>query len=372
MAKNRLNDPCWCGSGKKYKKCHGHPSYSEKPPISEFIQDQKQVYSKDTCYAPDDFKHECSGKVINAHTVSKSSNLKPIACDSHVYCFKASIGGLIKTGGNLTIEKTSINHTSAFYGFCTKHDTELFKPLDFGFEINDEHIFLNHYRTLVRELYIKDNNALFQSGKLKNYDKGMNIFQQIQFQQLVDDMFTGTDVGLRDLNIIKKEMDTKLVEKRFDSMKYYALIIDQIPEIMSTGVWVVSSDFEDNKLVDLLELDKNYNSMSVSTLLFSKNKGIILFSWDESIECPECIDFIKSLHALSSSDKIKAVVYWLFAVNENIYFSPTWWENLGPSKQKQISDLFHSTLIGLPNLSLYKDLDVVSWEIEDIQTNIEL
>lgn len=370
--KYNRNDPCWCKSGKKYKKCHGHPSHKVKIATSELIKDQSQVYTKDKCYAPDSLLDECSDKIIRAHTISKSTNLKPISKNEHVYCFQASFGGMIKSNGKLTIEKTSIKKTSIFHGFCSKHDAELFREIDLDFDISSEHIFLNHYRTLTRELYLKEKNSIYQKSKMKTYDKGMDFMQQIIFQNHIEGISSGTDAGHRDLKITKSSLDKKLVERNYDDIKYYALVIDSIPDIMSTGVWVVSSDFKNNQLADLSDLSKNYNAMSISTLLYSENKGVILFSWDGSIESPECFSFIETLHLLSDVDKVKATVYWLFAVNENIFFSPKWWENLLPSKQQQLSNIFHSTLMDLPDLSLYESLDVVSWNINEIKTNIEL
>lgn len=370
--KYKRNDPCWCNSGKKYKKCHGHPSYKTKPALSEFMKDQSKIYTQDKCYAPDALQHECSKKIIKAHTVSRSANLKPISKNDHVYCFEANLGGMIKTNGKLTITKKSIKKTSIFYGFCSQHDTELFKKIDLNFEISNEHIFLNHYRTLTRELYLKEKNSIFQSSKMKEYDKGMNIINQMIYQSQVDGLSIGTDIGERDLRQIKSVLDEKLISKDYTGMKYYALIIDSVPEIMSTGVWVVSSDFENNQLADLSILENNYNSMSVSTLLYSNNKGIILFSWEDTIDCPECIQFIEILNKLSNDEKVKAIVYWLFSVNENIYFSPDWWEALESSKKEQVSQLFHNTLLDLPDLSLFRSLDIINWNIDDIHTNIEL
>lgn len=369
---SKRNALCWCGSKKKFKKCHGHPSYDKKIELSEIINDHKEIYSNDLCYAPETLHHECSEKIISAHTISKSLNLKSIAEHEHVYSFKPSLGGLIKNGGKFSVEKTSIKKTSTFNGFCSKHDSELFKSIDSNFEISHEHIFLNYYRTLVRELFLKEKNAKFQSDKMKSYDKGMNLLEQIMFQKTVDLVHMGFDVGHRDLQVVKKVLDKKLIDKKFDDMKYYALIINKIPDIMSSGVWVVTSDFNDNELADLSDLEKNYNSLCVSTLLFSTNQGLILFSWNESIDCPECIKFITSLNNLSNDNKIKAAVYWLFTANENIYFSPKWWNNLEISKQKQIIDLFHNTIVDIPKLSLYQDLDIVDWQIEDIKTNIAL
>lgn len=44
----------------------------------------KFILSK-KCSVPKSFNKDCSNKIIKAHTISKSSSLKEIAEDSHVY-----------------------------------------------------------------------------------------------------------------------------------------------------------------------------------------------------------------------------------------------------------------------------------------------
>lgn len=371
--KQQRNALCWCNSGKKYKKCHGHPSYSIPIPTSQIIQDQKDQYPHDRCYVPNEYRAECNNKIIRAHTISKSINLNPIAQNEHVYSFMGSnFSQLIKTNGKFIAEKISVKKASTFGGFCDKHDSEIFKALDSGFDFTSEQIFLNYYRTLVRELYIKEKNVHHQTTIMKSYDKGLSPIQQKRYQDFLFNASMGMDIGHRDLERIKLQMDKKLVSKKFTSMKYYGILIDTIPDIISTCVWVVSCDFENNQLADLSNFSKFYNSISVSTLILSDKQGVILFSWNDEISSPECYSFIQNLHKLSDSEKIKACVYWLFAINENIYFAPAWWEALEKTKQQQITDIFNNTLLDKKDLSQYNSLDVVNWNIKEIKTNISL
>ncbi len=371
MSKIQRNAPCWCKSGKKYKKCHGHPSYTTQTPISQIIQDQKDRYTQNICYAPTKYHHECSSHIIQAHTISKSKNLAKIAQNEHVYSFMGSnFGQLIKTNGKITARRMSIKQASTFSGFCSKHDSEIFKPLDEDFDLTLEKIFLNYYRTMVRELYLKEKNTSYQKTTMKNYDKGLSKIEQILYQTSLSRLSTGMDIGHRDLKIIKSNMDKNLLSKNFSSMKYYAIIINKIPDIISTCVWVASSDFQGNSLVDLSDAEQYYNSICVSTLVLSGEQGLILFSWDDELKSSECYKFIHSLHQLPSNHKIQACAYWLFACNENIFFSPEWWDLLGISKQQQITDIFNSTLMELPDLSQYNSLNVVDWNIDEIKTNI--
>lgn len=371
MPKIQRNALCWCKSGKKYKKCHGHPSYTTQTPLSQIIQDQKDQYTQNICYTPTEYHHECSGHIIQAHTISKSKNLTYISNNGHVYSFMGfNLGHLIKSDGEIQVRKISIKQASTFSGFCSKHDSEIFKPLDEGFDLTLEKIFLNYYRTMVRELYLKEKNASYQKTTMKNYDKGLSTIEQILYQISLSGFSTGTETGHRDLKIIKSNMDKNLLSKNFSSMKYYAIIINKIPDIISTCVWVASSDFEGNSLVDLFDVDQYYNSICVSTLVLSNEQGLILFSWDDELKSPECYKFIHSLHQLSSNEKIQACVYWLFAYNENIYFSSQWWDSLKTIEQQQITDIFNSTFMKSPDLSQYNSLNVVDWNIDEIKTNI--
>lgn len=85
------NQPCWCGSGKKYKKCHLNREAEEEIKLWEAEQSFKKAYGSKYCTVPDTLKNECNGNIVRAHSVSKSMNLKKIARNGHVYAFIPSI-----------------------------------------------------------------------------------------------------------------------------------------------------------------------------------------------------------------------------------------------------------------------------------------
>jgi hypothetical protein len=67
-----INDPCWCGSGKKYKKCHyGRDSLEKQNPFSAEKQLIKN-YNKKYCLHPGTSEKECSGSIVKAHTIQRS------------------------------------------------------------------------------------------------------------------------------------------------------------------------------------------------------------------------------------------------------------------------------------------------------------
>jgi hypothetical protein len=111
------NDPCWCGSGKKYKKCHLHRD-NEKPNAPWQIDKKfKRLLEQRQCLAPDKWKHDCSQQIAKAHTVPRSGSLARIARDGHVYAYKASFQELQRTEGVVKPRLMGINKASTFTGF---------------------------------------------------------------------------------------------------------------------------------------------------------------------------------------------------------------------------------------------------------------
>ena len=98
MSKIGRNEPCWCGSGIKYKKCHLNREKQQMVNPWEVEKAMRKSFSTKDCLVPNSCKTECSGGIIQAHTVAKTW-LKKIAKDSHVYGFKTSLQTLINNKG---------------------------------------------------------------------------------------------------------------------------------------------------------------------------------------------------------------------------------------------------------------------------------
>lgn len=155
MSNNR-NLPCWCGSGKKYKKCHLHREEQKKVDTWDMVGKFKREFNKKYCLCPKSHKIPCQGKIINAHTVSKSGSLKHISRNGHIYTFLLTLEKFIQAkdkAKNLQ-ELTGINKASTFTGFCKTHDRILFSPIENDdFIATKEQVFLLSYRALSREIY---------------------------------------------------------------------------------------------------------------------------------------------------------------------------------------------------------------------------
>lgn len=120
------NDPCWCGSGKKFKKCHIDRVQQE--PLGRATLEEHAKRSAKVCCAQSLNDSLCTTRIVKAHTVSKSGCLKQISHNGHVMGTKTSFSELDRTQGKVLVRKIGINDASTFTGFCSYHDKELFSP----------------------------------------------------------------------------------------------------------------------------------------------------------------------------------------------------------------------------------------------------
>jgi len=72
-------EPCWCGSGKKYKKCHRQREQEKPFTLGKMQNLQKKVFwKKRGCMHPLASPDTCRGKVIDSHTIQRKGPLEKI------------------------------------------------------------------------------------------------------------------------------------------------------------------------------------------------------------------------------------------------------------------------------------------------------
>ena len=69
---------------------------------------------------------------------------------------KAAYQDLRKNGGKLIPRKMGVRTASTFFGFCSRHDAEMFRPVEYGtVGITNENCFLLSFRALAYEVIMK-------------------------------------------------------------------------------------------------------------------------------------------------------------------------------------------------------------------------
>jgi hypothetical protein len=331
------NDPCWCGSGKKYKKCH--LNRADQPPakyheLASGLLDLRRGERKCLYRLP---SGPCTGKVIKAHSISRSAALSKIARSGHVYQPDGNPFEIQKRSGNIAHKLVGIGDASTFTGFCSAHDATLFRPIDSNIVPTREQLLLLHYRSLCRELYVK-RPTIETNQLLRNADSGKPLPMQRYVQSLVAARDHGLQLAVQELESDKSVGDNAILNQDYSNFIGCTLRFGKTPTLACAGFTNPVYDFSGRQLQDLLDLDKPAFNISF-TLLPTDNGGILAFGWSASGD-HVCRPFVSSLLSVPDDRKSDAVVQLIFDCCENHVVQPDWWEGLPDQTKLDLQQRF--------------------------------
>jgi hypothetical protein len=366
------NDPCWCGSGKKYKYCHLRREREEPVTHQEIAEKQRKVWGKKYCLHPE--ANSCKGRIVRAHTIQRSGGLTRIAQDGKVYTFfPADHSMLVLTSGKLEEKLVGVSRASTFTGFCGHHDNVTFAALEKEpFRFTTEQIFLLSYRALCREKFAKQAQASMIPF-LRIQDRGKGFVDQKAIQDFTSLVERGVTAGLKDIRYCKDRYDNALISKDFSDMQYYVIRLKDGPEIMCSGAVLFEVDFNGNRLQSLYQMNTRLDCLTFS-LIGTDDGGAITFSWLG--DSAAGTKFVQSLDALSNEEIPHAIVRLTFEFFENTYFAPDWWDGLTDEERENIRT--RSSLAANPDVPRRPDclkddgMRLVDWDVIERSTNLVL
>lgn len=335
--KLRRNALCWCGSGKKYKKCHLNRD-KQKPINKSIIHKQLNgFYSEKYCSVPSSMGSECSGGIIKAHSISKSSSLKEIASNGHVLttfkCTMSLEGGALK----INPKKIGIQKASTFTGFCAHHDKKLFQPIeDKHFIASERNCFLIAYRAVSREIFVKK-RAAGTFDLLKDLDKGKELEQQLLMQSAHKETTEVNDLTLSDLKHIKSKLDVMLNAKDQGVLGHVVFTLSEPPKVMTSAVVAPKFDFQGGEVQSISKSPNIIPSYVIINSFSSNGAGYICLSWIEehSTVASKFVDSLKKTSCIGAS-----LLAFIFTSIENNYLSEAWWLSLEFSHKTYLTNLY--------------------------------
>lgn len=351
------NDPCWCGSKLKFKKCHLGREKQPAASLGDAHETLKKFNTSKTCSVPPALQSECTNKIIKAHTVSKSSSLKEISVDGHVLSFYSNAMENIKTG-KLCPTKIGINKASTFSGFCSHHDKTLFAPIeDKPFSINSEHCFLVAYRAVSSEVYVKSGAAkVFHD--IKGFDKGLPQNLQIAFQKFAGSFYDGNDLTKKDLAYIKGKLDMMFIEEKVSQLKHVVFELERPPAIMGSAIVAPKFGFDGKSIQRLSQNVKDIPDYIVINSFSNTEKGYIVLSWLQE-HTATAHKLIKQFTEKNLTSDHLAI--FMISLIENVYMHPAWWVSLESKLQKYVCDVFSDgvtrpyaghSIVNVPSLNI--------------------
>jgi len=334
------NDKCWCNSGLKYKKCH--LGRDRETPVSkaEALNFSKSNSQRKGCYAPASMHLDCDKRIVQAHTLSKSSSLKAIADPSnHVMGVVMNLPSLMRNKGRWVPEKIGINQASTFTGFCAVHDRVLFSCLENEkFTGTDEQCFALMFRSLSKEIYAKE-GGWRSSDFAKNADKGKLQVEQFYIQEFVSLHQTGLNAAITELNNLKSNLDRILLSRHFSEIESVIFTFSGPLPIAVSSILSPERDFDGTKIQDLNDL--NVSAEQVCFNAFSSDgKGYVVFSWLGTSAIIR--RFVQSLIKVPADKIFNTLLYFFFTKAENTYSSPEWWDSLNDNQRENIGNMIMS------------------------------
>jgi hypothetical protein len=327
--KRGRNDPCWCGSGKKYKKCH--LDRGEEKPVQPWEVDA-HIRGRDKsglCLYPGAAAGSiCGQPAIGSHTVPRKM-LKQIARNGHVYRHSATIQDLQRTGGRLAVKLIGVNDASVLRVFCDTHDSVAFAPLEqAAFTGSQEQCFLLAYRALCHEFF-KKRSVLESIPVMKGFDRGKTQAQQVNIQTVLNAQALGSDLSMRDMEEHKRRFDSMVADADYSETRAYVVIFDAVPEILCAGAIYPECDFAGHRLQDLSDLSAKMELITFS-LIATDSGGAFVLAWHADGDAV-CRLLAASLDKLTDDQLPHAVARFVFEFCENHYLKPDWWDNADDS-----------------------------------------
>ena len=355
------NDPCWCGSGQKYKKCHLNRANQAAPTIMEILTAERDALDLKLCLAKKLDSKPCGGLISEAHSVSRRTSLAKIAVNGHVYGYEPSDADLAKGKLERSLKRMGVGKASTFTGFCNMHDTELFRPIDaFPLEPTAEQMALLGFRSLSRE-FLGALRMIRMIRPLRQADRGKPEFWQKSFQPRLDDQWL-SNLRKQRLEIDHNRWASLISARQYDRLSYLLVKFPPQADLVCSGVFRPGIGFRDELLLDLAPTESNPSNVAFG--LFPA-EGFAFFAWiDNFVEAEK---FVKSFLAEPEDRKSSQLIRFTFETFDNVYVSPSWWDGLEHAKREfllyRMAECNQPFLESEPPSLIDNGMEFVGWAI---------
>ena len=319
-----VNEKCWCGSGKKWKKCHRNRDKQSPVPHGQLMARQRSEIVKGYCLHPKASDKSCSQNIVRAHTVQRRGGLLAIAEKGHVISAKKGFEDIFKNEGRIIPRELGIKDASTFMGFCDFHDNQMFEPIEKKpLTLSHEAAFLLSFRAISYEYFTKDTGL--RINKLQQeLDKGRSFEDQCVIQTKLYWLREGMKRGMSELNNWKLDYDNAYKSQDYSRFSFYSIRFSGLLPVVACGAFQPEFDLNGNQLQIISRGKAPFEHVSFN-LTSVDDKSIMTLGWIGENGGPAKM-FFDSFKHLEDNKKSNAAIYLAFEHLENIYFQPSWWE----------------------------------------------
>lgn len=292
----------------------------------------KKLRDTKLCHAP---YADCSGSIIRAHTLSESLMLRPIARDGHVYTYTYEAKPTGQVRDQIQFILRGVNQTSVFFGFCKKHDQELFACIETeDFVCSPKQHAMMYFRALAREYHAKllQLESRMTPDELKSV---LNIPTDFELVPSAEDIFfvEGTLKAEAEIQALKDRFDSIVVSEDFSRVITHVFEFEGVFPAACSGITNPDFDFNGNLIQNIVDLDLECSLISYSVVVHNQKSFVLLSYLDVHAGIAE--KFISSL--LTRSDIGADLIWMTFCHFENCAYAPDWVESLCEEVREELS-----------------------------------
>lgn len=333
QAKLQMGDdePCWCTSGKPWGHCHKGRSEEKPENIHVGSARMRAEYEKGYCSHPL-APQACGSGLMRAHTLQRNGTLNRIAKDNHVYAARNMAEGL-EHGRDLQLKKLGVRRASTFMGFCNKHDTEMFRPIETGLlPLDAKTAFLLSFRAAAYELFEK--RAALRGLRSLKPDAGRGIMDQERIINAILPSIIALELPEADYTAWKAELDAAFLAEDYSDFRLLAIEFEGVLPLASTCVVQPPYGLGGVEIQDMEE--EHLDKIAFAITARGENTVFVL-CWSRAGAAAQI--FADLLVATPTEQLATAVMLVALFYSENTYFAPTWWEGLDETERAWIIEV---------------------------------
>jgi hypothetical protein len=295
---------------------------------SHFFKVDKWQFSK--CLAPG---LDCAEPAIRAHSIQNSKVLDLICRDGHVTALTKKIDA--ESGPEVVFSEVGRNKASTFAGLCSKHDAEIFRPIDTETfdQSNPEHLFLIAYRSVLKEAHATlDSAGKIQSAYKKRVQLGLDSANEPSEAGMAGVLHM---MQAHKTHVYQTTYDIALIQRNFSQISHHIFDIHH-----DTPAIAVSSLFSP----DGVRKNGDWINISLNVFPISKNQSTVIFSYLQSDE-REAHRALRQILKNKGTRRNYELSKIILNNCENFVISPHHFDSWPSDKREVIKNYFYTTII---------------------------
>lgn len=260
--------------------------------------------------------------------------LRPISRDGHVYTFAYEAKPTDLVRDQIQFVLRGVNQTSVFYGFCEKHDRDLFSCIETEpFICSRKQLATLYFRALAREYHPK----LQQLEARMTQDELRAVYEIPEDQEMAprhEDLFfvAGTLKAQNEIHDLKERVDGILAAEEYSRIISQVFVIDGVFPVACAGITNPDFDFDGNLIQNIADLELVCELISYSVVVDGGTSYVILSYLD--VHAGLADKFISSL--LPRRNVAADLIWMTFCHFENTAYSPEWIESLSDELKEEL------------------------------------